>query len=107
MVHILYRRGQHYLRLWGHADGGPVGKDPVCAGVSALTLTLAYNVAQLVTQECAEQPQIRLEPGDSAIRCKSRGRSGPAVTLMFDTVCAGFALLQTLYPDKIHYRITD
>ena len=105
MVHICYQRDNHCLRLWGHAQGGVPGKDPVCAAVSALTLTLAYNVAQLVTQGSAEDPQIRLEAGDSGIRCSSRGKNTPVVMLIFDTVCAGFALLQSLYPDRVEYRI--
>ena len=105
MVHILYYRDTPSLRLRGHAGAGEPGKDPVCAAVSALALTLAYNVAQLVTQGNATRPEIRLEQGDSAIRCRSRGRSQPVVTLMFDTVCAGFALLQSLYPELVDYRV--
>ena len=105
MVHIQYNRDTHSLRLHGHAGAEESGKNLVCAAVSALTLTLAYNVAQLVSQGNVSRPEIRLESGSSAIRCYSRGRSKPVVTLMFDTVCTGFALLQSLYPDMVDYRV--
>ena len=105
MVHITYNRDNHSLRLRGHAGADEPGKDPVCAAVSALTLTLAYNVTQLASQGNVSRPEIRLEQGDSAIRCYCRGRSKPVVTLMFDTVCTGFELLQSLYPDMVDYRV--
>ena len=107
MVEILYKRNSHSLRLRGHAGAGEPGKDPVCAGVSALTLTLADNVAQLVTQGSADRPLLRLESGDSWIRCRSTGRMKPVVTLIFDSICSGFQLLHTLYPDYIDYRVQE
>lgn len=104
MVQIIYKRGSHSLRLRGHAGAGEPGNDPVCAAVSALALTLADNVASLATQGSVDRPLLRLESGDSWIRCRSAGKMRPVVTMIFDTVCAGFDLLQTLYPEHIDYH---
>lgn len=105
MVQIIYKRGSHSVRLRGHAGAGVPGRDPVCAAVSALTLTLADNVTALVTQGNVDRPLLRLEEGDSWIRCHSTGKIRPVVMLIFDTVCAGFGLLQTLYPEYIDYHV--
>lgn len=105
MIHITYSRSRHRLTVVGHAGAAPLGKDLVCAAVSALTLTLASNVASLATGEQATHPVLRLQEGDAWISCVAAPGKGAVVTMIFDTVCAGFELLQTLYPENIQYHV--
>ena len=42
MISIAVRKGQ--IDVSGHANAGPYGQDIVCAGVSALTLTLLWGL---------------------------------------------------------------
>ena len=105
MVEVTYDRYQHRLAVTGHAGGGEKGQDLVCAAVSALVLTLSTNVADLVLADKACRPVLKLGEGDSLIGCVPTPRMIPVVTLVFDTVCSGFELLQTLYPENIRYHI--
>lgn len=99
MIEILYRRGEVLcLEVRGHAGAGAPGQDPVCAGVSALVLTLAENVRRQVRRGNAEKPQIRLERGFARVACQPVTDAAPAV---YDTVVAGLALLGRLYPSYI------
>jgi uncharacterized protein YsxB (DUF464 family) len=104
VVEIVYHRKGHDLAVTGHA-GGEKGKDLVCAAVSALVLTLAGNVAELALGDKLCRHRLELGEGNSRIGCVGVSGMGPLVTLVFDTVCSGFELLQTLYPDSVRYRV--
>lgn len=104
MIKVIYNRRRHRLTAQGHACSGQAGHDLVCAAVSALVLTLASNVADLAIDGKARHPIFRLHEGDAWVSCVPAPRMGPVSTLVFDTVCSGFQLLQTLYPENIEYR---
>ncbi len=105
MITVTYLRHKHLLQVKGHAGFAQRGQDPVCAGVSSLVLTLAANVAELVSWSFATAPVLRLENGFARIRCRPKQGRRPIVTLVYDTVCTGFALLHTLYPEYVCYRV--
>lgn len=105
MIEVTYYRRHHRLTAVGHAGSGRAGHDLVCAGVSALVLTLASNVASLVTQENVRRHVLRVKEGDAWISCVPGPKMQEVVTLIFDTVCSGFELLQTLYPENICYTV--
>ena len=104
MIDITYHRQHHRLTVVGHACSGESGHDLVCASVSALVLTMAANVASLVTQGSARVQTIRVQEGDAEISCVPVARMRAVVTLIYDTVCSGFELLQTLYPENVRYQ---
>lgn len=103
MIRIHYNRRRQRLTARGHAGCAPKGQDPVCAAVSALVLTLAANVAELATGDKVRHPIVRLEEGDAWISCIPAPKLQPVITMIFDTVCSGFELLQTLYPEHISF----
>lgn len=105
MIQVTYDRTHHRLVAKGHAGSGPKGHDLVCAAVSALVMTLGSNVADLTADGKVHRQVLQLEPGDSFISCIPKGKLGPVVTLIFDAVCSGFQLLETLYPAHIRYNI--
>ena len=101
MVTITYYRDAYRLTVNGHAGGGEYGKDPICAAVSALVLTLGANVADLCLQENAERPVLFTASGAAEIACTPKKGMEQVVMLMFDTICQGFAILQRLYPKHV------
>ncbi len=105
MIQVTYNRKRHRLTAIGHACSGKKGHDLVCASVSALVLTLAANVASLATDDQVRRHVLRVQEGDAWISCVPMPKMQAVVTLIFDTVCAGFELLETLYPENICYRV--
>lgn len=107
MVTVTYHRSTFRLTADGHAGAGKKGTDVVCAGVSALVLTLGANVADLCLQENAGNPVLRTETGKAEIACTPKKGMEQVARLMFDTVCEGFALLQKLYPENVRFQMLN
>ena len=105
MIQVTYDRKHNRLIAKGHAGSGKPGHDLVCAAVSALTMTLGANVAELAVDRKVSRQVLRLQPGDCWISCVPQKNMGPVVRLIFDTVCTGFELLETLHPDNIRYDV--
>ena len=105
MIRIVYRRADHCITVDGHAGCGRKGRDPVCAAVSALVLTAAGNVLQLSAQESVSGEVVMLKPGDARVECTPKPHMAEVVTLMLDTICTGFELLQNHYPENVRFRI--
>ena len=105
MIHITYHRNHYRITAKGHAQSGEVGHDLVCASVSALVLTAAANVATLATNGTARSPVLKIQEGDAEIACSPVHKMKSVVMLIFDTVCTGFELLQTYYPENISYEV--
>ena len=92
MIRIV-REGPACVTLKGHAGSDVYGRDLVCAGVSALALTLGETVAAL------PGAQVALQPGDSRVFCEPDEK---AVTA-FDCICRGFDLLARKYPGYVSF----
>ena len=88
MIRII-RHSPVCVSLEGHANSDIYGRDLICAGVSALVLTLAANVEKL------EGSRIRLEPGNSRIS------STKDAAATFDCICRGFQLLAGRFPEYV------
>lgn len=105
MIKVTYHRNYHRVTVEGHANSGEAGHDLVCAGVSALTYTLAANVAHM-----ADSGQVRIESmvlssGKAEISCKPVSRFKGTVGLVLQAVCVGFEILAHDYPQYIRYEI--
>lgn len=92
--------------MQGHALSGEAGHDLVCASASILAYTLAGNVATLEEHGFLEQMSIKLEPGDTEIKCLPASHYRSTVRMILSSICAGFSLLAHDYPDNISYEIT-
>ena len=105
MIQAVYYRKYNRLTVTGHAGAAEPGRDLVCASASILTYTLAANVANMADSGQVREPIIKNDPGDAQISCKPRHNLKATVTLVFDSVCVGFALLAKDYPQYISYEI--
>ena len=89
MVRVVYEAETCRVRVEGHAGAGEFGRDPVCAAVSALCLTLAENGSVLGGWAV-------LEPGRAEICC-------PGAEAAFEAVCRGFDYLAREFPEFVSY----
>ena len=105
MIHVTYYRSYNRVTVEGHAGAGPEGHDLVCAGVSALALTLAGNVSYMEAQEAVRNVIVKLEDGNAEIECSPYRRYKDSVEQIFRSICVGFELLATKYPDNISYAV--
>ena len=98
MVEIQYKKGA--ITVKGHAGSGRYGQDLVCAGVSALILTLAEAVKRWEEKKLLECREITLSSGQAVIRWSDAENQ---VKLGIEGICAGFARLAKLYPEYVRY----
>lgn len=105
MIEVTYYREYNRVTVKGHAGAGPEGHDLVCAAASALALTLAGNVAYMQSQKAVRDTILRLDAGDSEIQCKTCRRYKDSVEQVYRTICVGFELLATQYPNHISYDV--
>lgn len=105
MIQAVYYRKYNRLTVKGHAYSAEPGRDLICASASTLAYTLAANVANMADNGQVREPVMNMNEGDTEISCKPRHNLKATVTLVFDTVCAGFDLLAHQYPEYISYEI--
>lgn len=108
MIQVVYHRKFHRLTMEGHAGSAEPGQDLVCASASILAYTLADNVMQLAKGGHARMaPVVDMVEGKTEIYLKPHSRYRSIVTLIFDSICAGFALLAHNYPAYIKFEIRE
>lgn len=101
MIDVTYDREEHTVTVKGHAYSVSSGNDPVCAGISALTCTLAAAIENMALAGKVFDPVTSLTSGYAKISCGSYPNSEAAVILIFDTLCLGYALLAQAYPASV------
>jgi uncharacterized protein YsxB (DUF464 family) len=107
MIKVIYHRNLNRVSVTGHAQSAKIGEDLVCASASILVNTLASFVENMKESGQTKNPTIQLKEGDSLIRCSVPTRFKSSVTLVFDSICAGFELLARDYPENISYEIRN
>lgn len=105
MIEVTYYKQYNRVTVKGHAGAGPEGHDLVCAAVSAITLTLAGNVAYMESQEAVRNVITELKEGNAEIQCTANRRYKDSVEQIFRAVCVGFELLATKYPENIIFEV--
>lgn len=105
MIHVTYHRQFNRVTVKGHAGSGPDGHDLLCAACSALALTLAVNVSNMAAQDAVHDVSIDLSEGNAEIQCTAYRRYRDSVAQVYRTVCAGFEVLSTQYPENISFEI--
>ena len=106
MTEIIYNRKDRKVTVNGHAQAGKIGNDLVCAAVSALTCTLAENIAGYASEIEGISDHIRLDEGDAEIICtECPTEFGRVIDLVFCTICTGFEKLAETYPENVKYTL--
>ena len=108
MIQVIYHRKFHRMTMEGHARNAEPGHDLVCASASILAYTLAKNVLKLAAGgQIRLSPVVKLEEGNAEICVTPKSGFQSVVTLIFDSVCTGFALLANDYPENISYEVRE
>lgn len=105
MIEVTYYREHNRLTVTGHAKSDEYGKDLICASASILALTLGANVGHMADSGCVTEPIVKLEKGNAEISCKPKTRYQKSVRQTFMSVCVGFEILATKWPDYISYAV--
>ena len=105
MIKVTYHRHMHDVVVEGHAQSGEIGHDLVCASASILVYTLASFVENVKNAGQVYKPIVVIEEGNARISCDVPIHYIGSITLVFDSICAGFELLARDYPDNISYEI--
>ena len=105
MINVIYERDVNRVTVTGHAHSGEVGHDLVCASASILIYTLASFARNTSKAKQSHKLVLKLEEGDAVVSCKAKRPCKAAITLVFDSICAGFELLARNYPKNISYEI--
>lgn len=105
MIEVTYYREHNRMTVTGHAQSNEYGKDLICASASILALTLGANVGHMADSGCVTEPIVKLEEGNAEISCKAKARYRESVRQTFMSVCVGFEILATKWPDYISYSV--
>lgn len=105
MIKVVYHKKYNRLSVVGHALSGEAGHDLVCASASTLVYTLVFNVKMLIDAGQVREPICDIEEGDAVVSCKPIHKYRAVVGLIFNSICAGFAVLAKQYPENISYEV--
>ena len=95
MIQITADEGS--ITIKGHAGYAEIGKDIVCAAVSALAQTLIYSIEELT----ADKILYDIEPGTVDIK---HGNLSAGAQLLVDSFFLGVQAIANNYPDNV--RVT-
>ena len=107
MIKAVYHRNQNKITLEGHAYSGEPGYDLICAAASVLIYTIAASVNSMQEHEHVSDALISLDSGNGVVSCEPYEQFKGAITLVFDSICAGFEILAANYPENIAYDLID
>lgn len=94
MIAVCVRKDK--IEINGHANYAEIGKDIVCAGVTALTQTLIRSLEGLTSDEI----EYEISPGRADIHCRNLSEEGK---LLVDSFFIGVCSIADEFSD--HVRI--
>ncbi len=92
MIAVSVRKDK--ITVSGHANYAEVGKDIVCAGVTALTMSLVKSINDLTDDKI----EYEISPGRVDIHCGNLSEAG---RLLVDSFFIGICLIAEEYPDNV------
>lgn len=105
MIKAVYDRKENKITVEGHAFSGEPGYDLICASASMLIYTIAAAVNSAQQHDHVANAVINLESGNGTVSCEPHKQFKGAITLIFDSICAGYELLAANYPENVSYTI--
>ena len=93
MIQVEYRPKSRVLQVQGHAEYAPIGKDIVCAGVSALIFGLVEYL-----QQTGNVSAFKESKGSIYVKSKRADRA-------FDVTVCGLKNLERVYPKNVAVKI--
>lgn len=100
MIRIEYKKNGDVfsLKVSGHAETAPKGKDLLCAAVSALVYTLVASIEE----DCVILPiEASLNSGNALVRVRAKKEKIGEIEAVFSVINNGFSLLQKNFEKNI------
>ena len=94
------RKNHYEFKIQGHAEYNP-GNDIVCAGISALTFTLAQSLINMQERNAFYQLDYRLDKGNAWIRADVRPPYMQEMNTVVETILTGYIMMESRYPDHV------
>lgn len=101
MINIKLDVENMWVQIVGHAESAPKGEDMVCAAVSTLAYTLAYNLQMMLDKS---EYTIHMEEGDAAIAALPNGYQAEQCREIFRVIGNGLCMLAGQYDQYIHFE---
>ena len=102
-----YSREDGFIKMdvKGHAGFAEIGKDPVCAGISIMALTVA-QVIEIMRDEgkLQKEPRIVIRNGHVAVTAKPKPEAFNEALHVFYVAETGMALVAQAYPDNVDFN---
>lgn len=96
-------RGNIRLRIRGHANAAPRGKDIICAAVSSLAMTAGECACYLHSRELLKRtPLVHLKSGDATVIITPREDALPEALICFWAIQVGLHGLAKRYPGYVN-----
>lgn len=105
MIQVKYNRFYNKLTMNGHAGSAPIGHDLVCSAASILAHTLAANVGNMADAGMCRNVVNDIREGEARIGCTAVRGSERVVANTFQSVCVGFEILASKFPENISFKI--
>lgn len=106
MINIKYNLDRREVKINGHAQAGGIGKDVICAGVSALfdTLCITLKDAELKDILKPNTLSIEVESGKAFVKCEPKDEYISAIDTVYMTIFNGFDFLAKTYPKTVSFK---
>lgn len=89
----------------GHAGFAEIGKDPVCAGISVLALTVAQVVDSMSDEgKFQKKPHIVIRNGRVSVTVKPKPEAYYEALHVFYVAETGMALVAQSYPENVEFN---
>lgn len=105
MIQVKYNRFYNKLTVNGHAGAGKKGEDLVCSAASILVHTLSANVGNMADAGIACNVVSDIQDGFATVSCRAIRGSERIVANTFQSVCVGFEILSSKFPEYISFKI--
>lgn len=105
MIQAKYNRFYNRLSVRGHAGSADKGEDLICSAASILVHTLAANVEHMQEAGIVTKVTKDIRDGDAVIGCVAAKGYGSTVASTYQSVCVGFEILASKFPEYISFKI--
>lgn len=103
MTYVLYDPVNYRMQIKGHANVSQDGRDPVCAGCSAL----AWALVEASTEQVEYHARLYIDEKKPVIDvcCRPEPDAEKACLYMFEVIMGGLLLISEAHPENVRIRI--
>lgn len=101
MINIDVNLSKFKVKIDGHADFDEEGKDIVCSAISVLFFSMCQTFDSMKEKGCFKVCKLSWDKGAGLIKINPKPEYRQHVAIIFMTICNGFDIVATEYPDYV------